>query len=103
MKSYSLEQIESELIGKRGTARREKYEQRIRLALFGELIRRVRLERELTQEQLGILVGVQKSQISRLEKGESNMTLETIFRIFDALKSELHFEVRLKKKQSVSI
>ena len=103
MKSYTLAQIEAELIGKRGTHRRKKYEQRIKLALFGELIRRVRLERALTQEQLGKLVGVQKSQISRLENGTSNMTIETIFKIFDSMKSDIHFEVRLDEKVAVTV
>ena len=39
----------------------------------------------LTQEELGERIGVQKAQISRLEKGKSVITLPTMSRIFQAL------------------
>jgi len=45
----------------------------------------MRLTQNLTQEQLGERVGVQKAQISRLEKGKSVITLPTMSRIFQAL------------------
>lgn len=53
--------------------------------LLGETIRNARQAQNLTQEQLGKRVGVQKSQISKLEKGKSVITLPTISRIFRAL------------------
>jgi len=52
---------------------------------LGEAIKKARLAQNLTQEQLGKRVGVQKAQISRLEKGKSVITLPTISRVFRAL------------------
>ena len=50
-----------------------------------------RKENNLTQEQLGKLVGVNKSQISKLEKNTKNVTIETILRVFRALKTNIKF------------
>ncbi|MBO5707554.1 MAG: helix-turn-helix transcriptional regulator [Bacteroidaceae bacterium] len=43
-----------------------------------------RLAKNLTQEQLGEKVGVQKSQISRLENGKS-ITISSLMRLFSAM------------------
>jgi len=94
MKTYKLKDLEDRLIGKIGTADRDDYELRIKLMQFGQLIKEVRKEKGLTQNQLGESIGVTKSQISKLENGTSNMTIGTIFKIFDAMKSEVLFEVK---------
>ena len=59
------------------------------------MIRKARKERQLTQSELGKLIGVQKSQISRLERNAKNVTLETILRVFKALKAKVNFNVEL--------
>jgi len=41
------------------------------------------------------LVGVQKSQISKLEKGSKNVTIATVLKVFTALKAEVKFRVEL--------
>ena len=61
LKTYTFDQIKDQMIGKRGTAKRDDYEFELNLELLGEMIRTTRLQRNLTQEQLGELVGVQKS------------------------------------------
>jgi DNA-binding XRE family transcriptional regulator len=94
MKTYKLKDVEDKLIGKIGTVDRDDYELRIKLMQFGQLIKEVRKEKGLTQDQLGETIGVTKSQISKLENGTSNMTIGTIFKIFDAMKSEILFEVK---------
>lgn len=94
MKTYTLKEVENKLIGKLGSTKRDDYELRIKLIQFGQLIKEVRKEKGLTQDQLGKLIGVSKSQISKLENGTSNMTIGTIFKIFEAMKSEVHFEVK---------
>lgn len=78
LKTYTLDKIKDELIGKRGTVSRDTYEFELNLELLGEMIRLARQQRKLTQEQLGELIGVQKAQISKLEKNASNVTVETI-------------------------
>jgi len=94
MKTYTLKEVEDKLVGKIGTNDRDDYELRIKLIQFGQLIKEVRKEKGMTQVELGKLISVTKSQISKLENGTSNMTIGTIFKIFEAMNSEIHFEVR---------
>lgn len=99
IKTYSLDQIKDEMIGKRGTPIRDEYEFELNLELLGEMIRTTRLQRNLTQEQLGDLIGVQKAQISKLEKNANNVTVETILKVFNALKAKVNFRIELQNKQ----
>lgn len=100
LKTYTLDQIKDEMIGKRGTPKRDAYEFELSLELLGEMIRATRLQRNLTQEQLGELVGVQKAQISKLEKSAGNVTVETILKVFNALKAKVNFRIELLNKQT---
>ena len=95
MKSYTLEQAEDLLIGKKGTEVRDEYEFELKLELIGDMIKTARKKRKLTQEQLGELVGVKKAQISRLENSTGNVTLETVMRIFDALGAKLSLSLQM--------
>ena len=99
MKLYTMDQIKDEFIGKRGTTKREKYEQDLQMELLGDMIKQVRLERNLTQDQLGKLIGVQKAQISKLENNATNVTIETILRVFTALKAKISFHIELKNQR----
>lgn len=92
---FSFDQIKNEFIGEVGTEKRTQYEQELQVELIGEMIRTVRLERNLTQEELGKLVGVQRAQISKLENNTTNVTMETILRVFGALKAKVNFNVEL--------
>jgi HTH-type transcriptional regulator/antitoxin HipB len=93
MKTYTIDQVQVRLIGKRGTRERELFEYELQLDLIGKEIRQTRKERNLTQEELGKLFGVQKAQISRLENNAGNVTIETLFKVFTALKPELRNRV----------
>ena len=99
IKSLSLEQIKDKHLGKKGTLKRDNYEFDLRLELIGEMIKTARKERNLTQEELGKLIGVQKAQISKLEKGSMNVTVATIRKVFDALKAKIKFQVDLSDKR----
>jgi DNA-binding XRE family transcriptional regulator len=96
MKKYSLDQVKDELIGKKGTPKRDQYEYDLQMEILGELIKQTRKERHLTQEQLGELIGVQKAQISRLENNTGNVTLSTIIKVFTALKAKIKMQVELE-------
>jgi HTH-type transcriptional regulator / antitoxin HipB len=63
--------------------------------LLGNMIKQARKERNLTQSQLGELIGVQKSQISRIENNAKNVTIDTILRVFGALKTKVNFNIEL--------
>lgn len=88
MKLYILEEMLDKHFGKIGTPRRDEHERKVQEAVnayrIGETIKAERLKNNLTQEQLGERVGVQRAQISRLEKG-NNITLPTMRRVFRAL------------------
>lgn len=95
LKTYTIDEITDNYIGKRGTAKREAFEQELRLDLLGEAIKQARKERNLTQEQLGKLVGVKKAQISKLENSLTDARFETIIKVFKALNAKISFNVEL--------
>ncbi len=99
MKTYSLEEVTDQYIGKRGTTKRELFEQELRLELLGDAIKRARKAKHMTQEQLGKLVGVQKSQIAKIENSTTDARFSTILRVFDALKAKVNFTVELENKK----
>ena len=92
---FTFDQIKNEFIGEIGTEKRIQYEQELQVELMGEMIRKVRLERNLTQEELGKMIGVQRAQISKLENNTTNVTMETILKVFGALKAKVNFSVEL--------
>ena len=95
MKAYTLDQVQDKLIGKIGTPERDIFEYELQMDLIGKAIKQTRQERHLTQEELGKLIGVQKSQISRIENNASNVTMNTLLRVFTALKAKIKLQVEL--------
>ncbi len=95
MKTYSLNEVQDQLIGKVGTVERDLFEYELQMDLIGKAIKQTRKDRNLTQEELGKLIGVQKAQISRLENNASNVTLDTLVRVFSALKAKVKLHVEL--------
>ncbi len=95
MKANTLEEVQDKLIGKIGTPDRDKFEYELQLDLIGQAIRQTRQERKLTQEELGKLIGVQRSQISRIESNASNVTIDTLMRVFNALQAKVVLQVEL--------
>lgn len=97
-KMRTLEEMKNKHIGERGTEVREQYEYELKMEIIGDMIRKARLERHLTQEELGKLVGVQKAQISKLENNANSATIDTIVRVFKALQAEIYFNIKLDSK-----
>jgi DNA-binding XRE family transcriptional regulator len=95
LKMMTLDQLKDRDIGEIGTPERDQYEFELKMEVLGDMIKSVRKERHLTQEQLGQLIGVQKSQISKLERNTKNVTIETILKVFNALKAKVKFSVQL--------
>ena len=95
LKIFTFDQIKNEFIGEIGTEKRTQYEQELQVEIMGAMIRKVRLERNLTQAELGKLIGVQRAQISKLENNTTNVTMETILKVFSALKAKVNFNVEL--------
>ncbi len=94
----SLDEMLDKHIGTAGTEKRKLFEHELRLDLLGYAIREARHARNLTQEQLGEMVGVQKAQISKIENSAKNARFETIIRVFEALGAKVHFNVELNNQ-----
>lgn len=95
LKTFTLEEITDKHIGQTGTPRREAFENELCLDLMGEAIKQARLDRKLTQEELGKLVGVQKAKISKLENSLTDARVETILKGFKALNAKISFSVEM--------
>jgi HTH-type transcriptional regulator/antitoxin HipB len=95
LKTTSLDVLIDKHIGQIGTEKRDAFEQELQLDIIGYTIRTVRKERNLTQEQLGELVGVKKAQISKLENSLTDARFETILKVFKALNAKVNFNVEL--------
>ena len=66
-------------------------QQELKIELLAEEIKALRISNNLTQDQLGELVGVQRAQISKLENGKSNITIGTLLKVMNALKAKVSF------------
>ena len=96
MKRYTLSEMEDKYIGEIGSSARDEYEYELKMELLGRMVKATRKERNLTQEELGKIVGVNKSQISKLENHANSATIETILRVFNAMKADIQFNVRVE-------
>ena len=96
MKFIDFEETLDRDLGPVGTSKRDNFERNVDEAVhaykLGEAIRQARLSLNLTQEQLGEKIGVQKGQISRLERGKS-ISLSSITRVFKAMGIPLSLEM----------
>ena len=88
MEFITFEESKDIVLGKVGTPRRDAFEAEMDAELeawkLGELVRQTRKDQNLTQKQLGEIVGVGESQISKIESGKAS-TFTTISRVFKAL------------------
>lgn len=95
MKLTTFNELKDKYIGLPGTHGRDQFEDELRQEVeayhMGELIRNARQQQHITQEQLGKLMGVQKAQVSRIERGR-NLTLNTVRRAFRAMGVTLRME-----------
>ncbi len=98
MKQYTLSEMEDRYIGKVGTPERDIYEYDLKMELLGRMIKATRKEKQMTQEELGQIIGVNKSQISKLENHINSATIDTIMKVFNALNADVQFSVRLRDK-----
>jgi len=69
--------------GKIGTKKRDDFEERAQYFVISEMLKEARRDAKMTQEQLAEKVGTKKSYISRLENGNCDIQLSTLYRIFE--------------------
>ena len=64
--------------------------------IFGEIIRKLRLERKISQEVLAFDADIDRTYISDIEKGERNISIQVAYKLASALQisfSELIKEI----------
>ena len=59
------------------------------VAAIGSRLRRLRKERHLSQTELARQIGIQQSDLSRMEKGEYRVSLENLFKILGVLELDI--------------
>ncbi len=80
--------------GKRGTAKREKYEQGFESFKLGVILQELRKKRNMTQEQLAKKCGTTKTYISRIENNASDIRLSTLLRIIrEGLNGDINISI----------
>jgi DNA-binding XRE family transcriptional regulator len=95
-----FEDFEAELL-KRPGVRKEYDDLKPKYAMIRSLIER-RNELGISQTQLAQAIGTQQPAISRLEKGDSNTTISTLFKVADALDLDVTLKVRKNDKRARS-
>ena len=91
-KGAKYEDFEAELL-KKPEIRREYEALKPKYEMIKTLIER-RNQLRLTQEQLAITIGTKQPAISRLERGDYNTTLDTFFKVTDALDLDISLKDR---------
>ena len=99
-RATNYEQFEAELLEKPGI--RKAYEAlKPKYDMISTLIER-RNQLQMSQTELASIVGTKQPAISRLEKGDYNTTLSTLFRVANALDLDISLKVRKKKDRIYS-
>lgn len=65
------------------------YESRRYQKVFGENLRRIRMEKNISQENLAFLSGMDRTYVSGIERGKRNVSLVNINKIALALNVEI--------------
>jgi ribosome-binding protein aMBF1 (putative translation factor) len=69
--------------GEIGSEKRTEFEIKAKAFAIGEILRDARKEAHMTQEDLAQKTGTQKSFISRIENGHSDIQLSTLYRLVE--------------------
>lgn len=96
MKTKNIDQLIDQHVGPIGSKERNVFEAELKVEIIGQTIKEIRNKKNLTQEQLGNLVGVKKAQISKIENNFTDARLNTILKVFKALDSKLSFKVEVE-------
>lgn len=92
----SLDQFVEEQYGKKGTSKRDKFEEGFKSFELGVLLQQARLEKGMTQEQLAEKCGTNKGYISKVENNIKEVRLSTLQKIVElGLGGHLELSIKL--------
>ena len=94
--STRYQDFETELLNKPGI-RKEYDALKPKYDLVRTIIER-RNQLQISQTRLARIIGTRQPAISRLEKGDSNTTLKTLFKVAEALDLDIALNVRSRTK-----
>lgn len=80
-KLVDLEEFIDKEYGKRGTKKRDRFEEGYEAFKLGAMLQELRKQKNMTQEQLAEKCGTTKNYISRIENDASDIRLATLMRI----------------------
>lgn len=85
MKLTPIEDLITEDFGPEGSPEREQFDMECDAFIIGEQLKNERLRAGLTQAQLADRIGTKKSFISRVERGNADIQLSTLVKLFRGL------------------
>ncbi len=92
----TLAQLIDKEYGKKGTQKRDKFDKGYANFKLGAMLHEARLEKGLTQEQLAIKCGTNKSYISKVENDFKDVRISTLQKIIEVgLGGHLNLSVTL--------
>lgn len=97
-KATNYKEFEAELL-KDPEVRKEYEALKPKYDMIRSVIKR-RNELQLSQTQLAKIIGKQQPAISRLENGDHNTTINTLFEVANALDLDISLKARKKTKQT---
>lgn len=96
---HTMEEALDTFIGKVGTPNRDKFDAELFAARVGDIIRFHRLEKKMTHEQLGKLIGVSARKMICLENGKG-LTLKTLANVVQVFNGKLNVSIKFNCTES---
>jgi HTH-type transcriptional regulator / antitoxin HipB len=82
-KAKSFDELLDIKYGAIGTHNRDVFEEKAQYFVISEMLKESRKEAKMTQEELAVKIGTKKSYISRIENGQCDIQISTLYRIFE--------------------
>ncbi len=89
------ETVLSQAAGEQGGEQRSEFNAKALTWYYGEILRDRRKALQLTQKELAERIGKERTYISRIEKGETDMQLSSFLQIAEALNLRIRMEATL--------
>lgn len=98
MEIISHEELVNKYIGEKGTPKRNRFDDELTLYSIANHLKELRVNQNMTQEELGKKIGKDKTQISKIEKGGRNLTLDTVLQVVHALNATISLNIKTNKE-----
>ncbi|MCC5945772.1 MAG: helix-turn-helix domain-containing protein [Bernardetiaceae bacterium] len=93
MKIYTLEEVQNQIIGHRGTPERELFEYELQLEQIGAFVKAARKKRKLTQEQFGQDIGITTADIVTIEENTTEVAIGTLLKVLAAINATIQLQL----------